>query len=39
METQYLGQPKVKYIEDASSEQEDEKQPPDQARKELTLVA
>ena len=39
MNTQYLGPPKVKGIEDSSSEQEDEKQRHDQAKKELTYVA
>ena len=39
METQNLGSPKIKGIEDSSSEQEDEKQRINQTRKEFTLVA
>ena len=39
VKTHYLGLPKVKGIMDSSSEEEDEKQGQDQARKELTLVA
>ena len=39
METQYLGLPKVKGMEDSSSKQEDQNQRQYQTRKELTLVA
>ena len=39
METQYLGPPKVKGIDDSSSEQKNEKWSQDYARKELILVA